>query len=84
MHYIENQNIIAILRNDYLVYYGDVINVSGLYDGGDFCTKFNRNINVEPCKNVQSKNFSLAFGKPLLAVRAFFLVLYPPDAIIVI
>ena len=38
---------------------------------GIFSTKFNRRTNVEPCTNAQSKPFSPAFGKPLLAVRCF-------------
>src|SRR5690606_23975002 len=47
--------------------------VSGLAEGGDFLVqKFNRITNVEPCTNAQPKNFSPAFGKPLLADVYFF------------
>ena len=44
----------------------------GLAEGGVLALKFNRRTEVEPCINAQSKNFSPAFGKPLLADVYFF------------
>ena len=53
----------------------------GLAEGGVLALKFNRRTEVEPCINAQSKNFSPAFGKPLLVagLPTIFLLCLSPN-----
>ena len=44
---------------------------------GFLAQKFYKITNLEPCTNAQSKNFSPAFGKPLLCDCAFISTIFP-------